>query len=52
MNIYWVLWISMAWCFSTKASVPTVLSKQASVFTCLRVNSLPSMVFISDPAFF
>ena len=26
MNIYSALWILMAWCFSTRASVPTVLN--------------------------
>ena len=32
------LWILMAWCFSTRASVATVLNKHPCVSRCVRVN--------------
>ena len=39
-NIKSVLWMLMAWCFSTMASVVTVLSTHTCVFICLWANSL------------
>ena len=33
------LWMLMAWCFSTKASVATVLTMHPCISRCLRVNS-------------
>ena len=37
----------MTWCFSTKASIATVLSMQPSIPSCLLVNSLrPSDIYI------
>ena len=38
MNILSTLWILMAWCFSTRASVATVLNTYPCVSRCLRVN--------------
>ena len=38
MNILSTLWILMAWCFSTRASVATVLNTHPCVSRCLRVN--------------
>ena len=38
MNVYSALWILMAWCFSTKASVATVLTTHPCVSQCLRVK--------------
>ena len=38
MNIYSTLWILMAWCFSTRASVITVLSAHPCVSSYLWVN--------------
>ena len=40
MHIRSALWILMAWCFSTRASVTTVLNTQPCVSSCLRINSL------------
>ena len=40
MNVYSALWILMAWCFSIRASVATVLTTHPCVSRCLRVNSL------------
>ena len=34
-----VLWILMAWCFSTRASVATVLSMHSCISKCLSVNT-------------
>ena len=39
LNILSTLWILMAWCFSTRASVATVLNTHPCVSRCLRVNS-------------
>ena len=41
MNVWSPLWILMAWCFSTRASVTTVLTTHPCVSRCLRVNSSP-----------
>ena len=38
MNIQSALWILMAWCFSTRASVVTVLSTHQCISQCLRFN--------------
>ena len=38
MNILSALWILMAWCFSTRASVATVLSVNPCISSCLGVN--------------
>ena len=38
MNVYSVLWIPRAWCFSMRASVATVLTMHPCVSRCLRVN--------------
>ena len=38
MNVYSALWILMAWCFSTRASVATVLTTHPCVCRCLRVK--------------
>ena len=38
MNIYSALWILMAWCVSTRASVVTVLSMHRCIISCLWVN--------------
>ena len=38
MNAYSALWILMAWCFSTRASVATVLTTHPCVSRGLRVN--------------
>ena len=40
MNILRTLWILMAWCFCTRASVATVLITHPCVSSCLRVNSV------------
>ena len=37
-NISSTLWILMAWCFSTRASVATVLNTHPCVSRCLRVK--------------
>ena len=38
MNVYSALWILMAWCFSTRASVATVLTTHPCISRCLRVK--------------
>ena len=38
MNVQSALWMLMAWCFSTRASVATVLTTQPCVSLCLGVN--------------
>ena len=38
INIHSALWILMAWCFSTRASVATVLSMHPCLSRCLWVN--------------
>ena len=38
MNVWSALWILMAWCFSTRASVTTVLTTHPCVSRCLRVK--------------
>ena len=38
LNVKSVLWILMAWCFSTRASVVTVLTRHPCVSRCLRVK--------------
>ena len=38
MNVYSALWMLMAWCFSTRASVATVLTTHPCVSRCLRVK--------------
>ena len=40
MNILTTLWILMTWCFSTKASVATVVTMQACISQHLGVKSL------------
>ena len=40
MNVQSALWILMAWCFSTRASVATVLIIHPCISRCLRVNTL------------
>ena len=39
MNISSALWVLMSWCFSTRASVATVLSMHPCVSSCLGVNA-------------
>ena len=39
MNVSSALWMLMAWCISTRASVATVLTMQPCVSRCLRVNT-------------
>ena len=47
INILSTLWLLMAWCFSTRASVATVLDMHPCVSSCLRarvgVNSIPEL---------
>ena len=38
MNVESALWILMAWCFSTRASVATVLTTHPCISQCLRVK--------------
>ena len=38
MDVYLVLWILMAWCFSTRTSVATVLSMYPCTSSCLWAN--------------
>ena len=38
MNIWSALWLLMTWCFSTGASVATVLNTHSCISSCLRVN--------------
>ena len=40
INVKSAVWILMAWCFSTRASVATVLITHPCVSRCLRVNGL------------
>ena len=40
INNYSALWILMAWCFSTRASVATVLRMHPCIVSCLWVNSM------------
>ena len=40
MNVKLALWILMAWCFSTRASVATVLTTHPCVSRCLRVKAV------------
>ena len=40
MNILSALWILMAWCFITRASVATVLTTHPGISRCLRVKAL------------
>ena len=44
MNILSALWILMAWCFSTRASVATVLSKHPCISSCFWVNNCNASV--------
>ena len=43
MNVSSALWILMAWCFSTRASVATVLTMHPCISQCLRVNEKSKM---------
>ena len=40
MNIYSALWVLMPWCFSTRASVATVLNMHPCFCSCLWVNTI------------
>ena len=42
MNIFSALWLLMVWCFSTRASVATLLSMHPSISSCLVVNKWQS----------
>ena len=42
MNIFSALWLLMVWCFSTRASVATLLSMHPSISSCVAVNKWQS----------
>ena len=49
INVQSALWILMAWCFSTRASVATVLTMDPCISRCLRVNKRgPWCVILSE----
>ena len=47
MNVWSALWMLMAWCFSTRASVATVLTTHPCVSRCLWVKTTPTHRCIS-----
>ena len=48
MDVWLVLWLLMAWCFSTRTSVATVLSIHPCISSCLWVNNkLPRYMTIN-----
>ena len=51
MNVKSALWILMAWCFSTRASVATVLTTHPCVSRCLRVKTSPGIHLIMNYIF-
>ena len=46
INVQSALWILMAWCFSTRASVATMLTTHPCISRCLRVNKRDPWCFI------
>ena len=51
MNICSALWVLMSWCFSTRASVATVLSTHPCVSSCLWVNDSDTKVLFTSCCF-